>query len=114
MRRYLQLHRVLLQAFSLVCCALAAATAFAGPDLQVLFLGDAGHHHPHDRFIQLEPVLSRRGIKLTYTDHVDDLNPKTLSHYDALLIYANIDRIEPAQERALLDYVAGGGGLVPI
>ncbi|HWB11756.1 MAG TPA: PVC-type heme-binding CxxCH protein [Pirellulales bacterium] len=80
----------------------------------VLFLGDQGHHRPADRFRQIRPVLARRGIDVTYTENVGDLNPRTLAKYDAVLLYANIDRIEPDQERALLDYVASGHGFVPL
>src|SRR6516165_7696077 len=82
--------------------------------LSVLFLGDRGHHHPADRAAQLIPVLHDRGIEVTYTENVADLNAGTLAHYDALAVYANIDRIEPEQEKALLDYVAGGKGFVPL
>jgi putative membrane-bound dehydrogenase-like protein len=82
--------------------------------LKVLFLGDRGHHRPADRAAQLVPVMHDRGIEVTYTEDVNALNPETLAGYDALIVYANIDRIEPAQEKALLDYVAGGGGFVPL
>src|SRR4029079_951978 len=34
--------------------------------------------------------------------------------YDALIIYANITQISPEQEQALLDYVAGGKGFIPL
>ncbi len=83
-------------------------------DLNVLFLGDRGPHQPRERFVLLEPALSARGIKLTYTEDLKDLNAETLSQYDALLLYANIDKIDAPQEKALLDYVARGGGFVPI
>jgi putative membrane-bound dehydrogenase-like protein len=86
----------------------------AADDLKVLFLGDNGPHRPRERFEQLEPVLSKRGITLTYTDQVSDLNPAKLAGFKALILYANIDRIESAPEQALLDYVAGGGGFVPL
>jgi putative membrane-bound dehydrogenase-like protein len=82
--------------------------------LKVLFLGDQGHHRPADRAEQLIPVMAGRGIAITYTEQCSDLNPETLARYDALIIYANIERITPEQEQALLDYVAGGGGFVPI
>ena len=52
--------------------------------------------------------------RVTYTDRVSDLNPSTLAIYDALLLYANIEHIKPAQEQALLDYVEHGGGFVPL
>jgi putative membrane-bound dehydrogenase-like protein len=82
--------------------------------LSVLFLGDRGHHAPADRAAQLKPVLAGRGINLTYTERLDDLNRDYLKRFDALIIYANITRIEPAQEKALLDYVEEGGGFVPL
>src|SRR4051812_49300213 len=82
--------------------------------LSVLFLGDRGHHRPADRAAQLAPVMHDRGIEVTYTEDVNDLNVEKLAKYDALIVYANIDAIQPAQEKALLDYVAGGGGFVPL
>jgi putative membrane-bound dehydrogenase-like protein len=88
--------------------------AFAAVPLRVLFLGDNGHHQPAERFKQLQPVLASRAIELTYTDKLDDLSPVTLARYDCLVIYANQTAITPAQEQALLDYVASGHGFVPI
>jgi len=84
------------------------------PVKSVLFLGDKGHHQPADRAAQLTPVLAGRGIQLTYTEKLADLNRQTLARYDAVLIYANIEEIGPAQEKALLDYVEAGGGFVPV
>ncbi|MEX2142501.1 MAG: PVC-type heme-binding CxxCH protein [Pirellulales bacterium] len=80
--------------------------------ISVLFLGDQGHHRPAERARQLIPVMYDRGIEIAYTEKLSDLNAETLGKYDALAIYANIERIEPEQEQALLDYVAGGRGLV--
>ena len=82
-------------------------TAFAGEtesaSLKVLLLGDNGHHRPADRFAQLQPVMARRGIDMTYTDEPDALNPNTLATYDGLMIYANIRSITRQQEKALLE-----------
>src|SRR6476659_9764567 len=80
----------------------------AADTLKVLFLGDSGHHQPAARFAQLQPVLKERGIELTYSDKVEDLNPANLGKYDGLIVYANTTQITPEQEQALLDYVAGG------
>jgi uncharacterized protein len=82
--------------------------------LSVLFLGDQGHHRPADRAAQITPVLAGRGIRVTYTEKLNDLNPETLARYDALIVYANTTRIGSAQEKALLDYVEGGGAFVPL
>jgi len=84
------------------------------PALKLLFLGDQGHHQPKKRFDQIRPVLARRAIDVKYTEDVSALNDKTLSGYDGLVIYANITRISPEQEQALLDYVASGKGFIPI
>ncbi len=98
-----------------VACLLAASiTTAAETPIKVLFLGDNGHHKPADRFAQLQPVLAPRGIELVYTDKVSDLDPKVLAAYDALFVYANIDNLPPAGEAAILDYVRGGKGLVPL
>ncbi len=44
--------------------------------LKLLFLGDNGHHKPADRFIQVQALLAKRGIDLTYTDRVEALAPR--------------------------------------
>src|SRR5262245_39040041 len=103
---------------SLVLCTailtVSASAAEPAKPLRLLFLGDNGHHQPPARFRQLKPVMAERGIELTYTDKVSDLNAKTLGAYAGLVIYANIEKIAPEQEQALLDYVAGGRGFIPI
>ena len=82
--------------------------------IRLLFLGDSGHHRPGERFKQLQPVMKERGIELTYSDKVEDLTSETLGKYDGLVIYANTTRISAEQEQALLDYVAGGKGFIPL
>ncbi|HEX7901204.1 MAG TPA: PVC-type heme-binding CxxCH protein [Planctomycetota bacterium] len=91
---------------------IALTLALALQDPRVLFLGDRGHHQPAERAKQIAPVLAGRGIALTYSENPDDL--LKLATYHAVLLYANIDAITPAQEAALLDFVAGGGGFVPV
>ncbi|MGB7323790.1 MAG: PVC-type heme-binding CxxCH protein [Rubripirellula sp.] len=83
-------------------------------DIRVLFLGDSGSHQPKVRFGELQPVLSARGIKMTYTDQVADVNLAKLKQFDAFALYANIDEIDKAGADALLAYVTGGGGFVPL
>jgi len=90
------------------------ASARTTAPAKVLFLGDNGHHKPSERYAQIAPILKQRGIDLTYTDRMSDLNPKTLGAYDGLLIYSNEKAISPEQEKALLEYVRGGRGLIPI
>jgi len=111
------------RAFVTVAAFFVPALLFGGPGpddagkepaLSVLFLGDKGHHRPAERAAQLAPVMHDRGIEVTYTEDLADLNPGKLARFDALLVYANTDAIAPDQEKALLDYVAGGGGFVPL
>ena len=100
---------------ALVAVLIGAACVDAAPaKLNILFLGDNGHHQPALRFRQLAPVMAARGIDLTYTDKADALNPKTLAGYDGLVVYANTTTITPEQEKALLDYVEGGKGFIPL
>ncbi|MFM8250859.1 MAG: PVC-type heme-binding CxxCH protein [Planctomycetota bacterium] len=90
------------------------ASAADPPRVKILFLGDNGHHQPALRFKQLAPVFAERGIDLTYTDRTDSLNPRTLGEFSGLMIYANLTEINPDEERALLEYVRGGRGLIPL
>jgi uncharacterized protein len=92
----------------------AASAAATDVPIRVLFLGDRAGHRPAERFAQLQPVLTPRNIELTYTESMADLNPTNLARFDVLMIYANITRIAPEPEQAMLDFVAAGGGLAPI
>lgn len=103
----------LLRSTALLFVLTAASTATAA-DLKLLFLGDNGHHRPSERFHELAPVLEARGIELKYTDRMEDLTAETLAAFDGLVLYANIDRIEDAQAKAVLDYVANGKGFIPL
>jgi uncharacterized protein len=82
--------------------------------LEILFLGDNGHHKPIERFSEIMPALGNKGINFTYSDKLEDLNLNYLNKFDALMIYANWDNITPEAEKALLAYVASGKGLLPI
>jgi putative membrane-bound dehydrogenase-like protein len=106
--------RAPLLAAGLVLAGILAVPADEPRPIKILFLGDNGHHRPAERFRQLQPVLARRGIDMTYTDRADALNPKVLAGYDGLVIYANTTRITPEQEKALLDFVEGGKGFIPL
>src|SRR2546430_1413989 len=101
-------------AFALGLLAAGLLSAERPKPIKLLFLGDNGHHRPAERFRQLQPVLAARGIDMTYTDKVEALNPKTLSSYDGLVIYANTTAITPEQEKALLDFVENGKGFIPL
>jgi putative membrane-bound dehydrogenase-like protein len=82
--------------------------------LEVLFLGDNGHHKPVERLPSIMSALGNKGINFTYTNKLEDLNLENLNRFDALMIYANWDEITPQAETALLAYVASGKGILPI
>ncbi len=100
----------------LLACLLLTSQLFAqqGRRLEILFLGDNGHHKPIERIPSLMAALGPKGINFTYTDELSDINSQNLSKYDALMIYANWDQITPEAESALLDYVSSGKGILPI
>ena len=101
--------------FNAVLMLAAWSQSVAHPaDISLLVMGDNGHHRPEARFQELAPALAKRGIDLKYTDQMEDLTADTLAGFDGLVLYANIDRIEDAQAKAVLDYVAGGKGFVPL
>jgi putative membrane-bound dehydrogenase-like protein len=104
--------RVALVSFAILVTNVPAA--LCAEPLKLIFLGDNGHHQPAARFAQLQPLLKTRGIELAYSGNAADLNADTLGKYDGLVIYANTVRISPDQEQALLDYVAGGKGFIPL
>lgn len=93
---------------------LAFASSVHAEDLNVLFLGDSGHHQPKARFDELQPVLADHGVQLVYTDQLADITLENLRQYDVLAVYANIDEIDDAGAQAILDYVDQGGGFVPL
>ncbi|MEM7391335.1 MAG: PVC-type heme-binding CxxCH protein, partial [Verrucomicrobiota bacterium] len=98
---------------SAIVLFLGAWTTQAEP-IQLLFLGDQGHHQPSTRVGELKRALGTRGIFMTYTEDMNDLHLDNLSQYDGLMVYANINSIQPEQEKAVLDYVASGKGYIPI
>ena len=99
----------------LLCLGIELSVSAAdSKPLKLLYLGDNGHHQPRARFGQLQPVLKARGIQLEYTDVVGDLNAEKLAKFDGLVLFANIDKIEGEQAKALLAYVASGKGFVPL
>jgi putative membrane-bound dehydrogenase-like protein len=105
---------VLLCVFSLGLHFAHSLSAAEAIPLRVLFLGDNAGHRPAERFKQLQPVLAKKGIELVYTENLKDLNAANLAGFDCIAIYANHTRIEPGQEKALLEFVNAGGGFVPI
>lgn len=83
--------------------------------IEVLFLGHASEHHDSYKYAPiLVKAFTKDGINISYSENTLDLNDKNLESYDALIIYANHEEIGKEQEKALLDFVKGGKGFVPI
>lgn len=108
-------------AIGVIC--LAAIISFKGRFIQndpphrleILLLGHNSEHHLSEKFAEI--ILQdffKDGINISYTTDVDDLNEANLAKYDGLMLYANHDSIKPAQEKALLDFVKGGKGFIPV
>jgi putative membrane-bound dehydrogenase-like protein len=102
------------------------ARGVEGRRVEVLILGHTrapevtdpkagGWYHDSDRHApMLKAALAPLGFNFSYTTDLAALNPGNLAKYDALLIYSNYRAIEPAREKALLDFVAGGKGLLAL
>jgi len=89
-------------------------TSNTADSLSIFFLGDGGRHQPSLRAQELIPLMANRRIGVTYTESLGDLNAENLVKYDGLIIYADQVKIDSAQEKALLDFVNAGKGLIAI
>ena len=58
--------------------------------------------------------LARKGIQLTAVLSPAALTAERLGYYDAIIIYGNHTTLAPEQEKALLDFVESGKGLVAL
>lgn len=98
-------------------CAASCQVAKDEPRrLEILFLGHK-NNRAHNSELLADILLkeySKDGINITFTTEPDDLNEANLANYDGLILYANHDSISVSQERALLDFVKGGKGFIPL
>lgn len=83
--------------------------------VEILVLGHESEHHNSEKLMMyLSTPLFQKGINLTYTTDVSDLNESKLNNYDGLMIYANHESISSEQESALKSYIQSGKALIPI
>lgn len=85
--------------------------------IRVLFLGhDSEHHNANEYFPMLAKALGRDAIYFDYHIRVEDAldDYDYLSKFDAILIYANHDKITDQQFSNLTRFVEAGGGFVPV
>jgi putative membrane-bound dehydrogenase-like protein len=88
-----------------------------GRPIRILFLGqdEERPHNPMKMFPLLAAPMARHGIQLTYVStQAEALTPARLAYYDALMIYGNHTEISPEQEKALVDFVESGHGLIAL
>ncbi len=91
------------------------AQASTGRPLEVLFLGhDQPTHGAAGIYQAIGAPLARKGIQLTPVLSPAALTAERLANYDALLIYGNHASLTPDQEKALVDFVESGKGLVAL
>ncbi len=94
----------------------------AGRAVRVLFVGaptDNGpHHDPITRYRALKRGVGVDGIHLTYSeDPASAFSTDGLAPFDVVLLYGNWDQhgvMPRAQLGALIAFVEGGGGFVPV
>src|SRR6478672_7021180 len=84
--------------FSLTILALAASLQAAPGPIRVLFLGHESEHHDSAKYCPLlMKEMGREAIYFDYFTRPDVLNTEMLSHYDAVMLYANHGKITPEQ-----------------
>src|SRR6187402_2509419 len=100
---------------SLLFIVLASVSEAAGP-IRVLFLGHENNkvHNSSAAAAILMEKFGRDGIYFDYFTTPDCLTPETLASYDAVMLYANHEKITPEQFNALDAFVQSGHGFLPI
>ena len=99
--------------------ALSASPSFSaepGP-VRVLFLGHEAQNHRSDLYYpMLAKALGREAIYFDYVTSPEAAfnDAAYLNKFDAVLLYANHEKITPKQWKNLKAFVENGGGFVPV
>ncbi len=101
-------------AMAMLLMFFTCSIALAQENVKVLLLGDSGFHKPSEFYRTLVEPLGNESIELQYTEELKDINSDNLKQFAGLMIFANIERITPEAEAALLEYVDNGGGIIPV
>ncbi|WP_038158786.1 PVC-type heme-binding CxxCH protein [Verrucomicrobium sp. BvORR106] len=102
--------------FTLIAlCITLTAPAATGP-VRVLFLGHENNkvHNSSTAAALLMQECGRDAIYFDFFTQPTCLNPETLARYDAVMLYANHDKITPEQFNALITFIESGGGFLPV
>lgn len=114
-----------LAALAAIATLAPASPLLAAPEeddagvIDLLFIGHDqregnGYHLSHVFAPVFNRSLGGEKIRMRYVETLDALNPEDLAATDALMLYANYNTITAEQEAALLDFVAHGGGFLPV
>ncbi len=93
-----------------------STTVFAGP-IRVLFVGHEAEHHNSGAYApMLMEALGRDAIWFDYvtTPEAAFGDAEFLVNYDAVLLYANHEMIDPAHWKNLRAFIENGRGFVPV
>lgn len=107
----------MLAAFSLLALLTVSAPQESGERLNVLFIGDRGHHQPEARLHDVHGSLLRDGYAIDWEDQLEFIDAERLADYDTVLMYANQSQHSVVPQQfftALRDYVRAGGGFVAL
>ncbi len=94
----------------------ASTSSTSGAPIKILVLLQEQPQHSATAIYQaIGAPLARRGIQLTPAlTPAGALTPERLNYYDALMIFGNHAAMTPDQEKALVDFVEGGKGVIAI
>ena len=98
-------------------CTVPAKAASEERAIRVLFVGHLAKNHPSDLYYPLlQQALGREVIYFDYvTNTADAFGRKDyLAKFDAVLLYANHETIEPGEWENLKSFIEEGGGFVPV
>ncbi|BCU78452.1 hypothetical protein llg_31670 [Luteolibacter sp. LG18] len=99
-----------------IVLAAGASPAHAAPQegrrMEILFLGDDGHHKPIGCYRVLKQVYGPKGIDLTFVEDLKQITTEKLNQYDVLIVYANHEEVPVPP--AIRPWVENGGALVAL
>lgn len=92
--------------------SVAQAAQQEGKRLEILFLGDDGHHKPIGCYRVLKQVYGPLGFNLTFVEDLKQITTEKLNQYDVLIVYANHQEVPVPP--AIRPWVENGGALVAL
>lgn len=99
---------------TLVLPNLASSAEESAPIRMLLLGGSGGGHQPAEFANALVPPLAQAGIRVTYTEDVDQLARDNLAGFDVLAIFKDNGELTAGQESALVSMVEEGKGLIAV